>query len=214
MTTFNQSQITIALSKGRILAETCPLLSAMGVDIPQSALASRQLRIASACGQYAFLVLRATDVPVFVSHGAADVGVVGKDVLLEQRPVDVYELLDLGIACCRLMVAEPIQQRPQINWVKRVATKYVNVANDYFAAQSEQIELIKLYGSMELAPMVGLADVIVDVVDTGKTLKANGLQPTELIADISSRLIVNKSAMKRKYALIQPLLDGLGQSLG
>jgi ATP phosphoribosyltransferase len=154
------------------------------------------------------VIIRATDVPTYVQYGAADLGVAGKDVLLEHGGEDLYEPLDLQIARCRLMVAGHAEAVPRPGRL-RVATKYVNVARRYFARQGRQVELIKLYGSMELAPLVGLADRIVDVVDTGNTLRANGLVPLEHIADISSRLIVNKASMKMKHARIKTLSERL-----
>jgi ATP phosphoribosyltransferase len=155
------------------------------------------------------LVLRGSDVPTYVQFGAADLGVAGKDMLLEHGGGEFYyEPVDLGIARCRLMTAAVIGVTPRAGRL-RVATKYVNVARRYYAAQGRQVDIIKLYGGMELAPLMGLADEIVDIVDTGNTLTANRLEARELIADISSRLIVNKGALKTKFALIQPLLDNL-----
>ncbi len=152
------------------------------------------------------VILRATDVPTFVQHGAADIGVAGKDVLVEHGAEGMYELVDLNIARCRLMVAGKVgAQKPDRRL--RVATKFINIAKRYYAARGEQVELIKLYGSMELAPIMDMADVIVDVVDTGKTLKENGLEPLELIMPVSSRLIVNKTAMKLKQTEILPLVQ-------
>lgn len=210
--------LTIALSKGRIFEETRPLLSQAGIVLRDADVQSRQLRFASACGQFNLLVLRATDVPVFVAHGAADLGVVGKDVLMEHGGEGLYEPLDLQVANCRLMVAEPIvpfacQQGRAFAQIKRVATKYEQVTRRYFAERGQPVEVIKLYGSMELAPMVGLADVIVDVVDTGKTLQANGLQATDCIAHISSRLIVNKASMKLKHQTLQALITRLADAV-
>ncbi|WP_440996873.1 ATP phosphoribosyltransferase [Arhodomonas sp. SL1] len=202
-----QEQLTIALSKGRILEETLPLLAAAGIEPAEDPEASRRLVIPSNRDGVQLVIVRATDVPTYVEHGGADLGVAGKDVLLEYGGQGLYEPLDLGIARCRLMVAgrpgSEVLRRP------RVATKFVNIARRHFAAQGRQAELIKLYGSMELAPLVGLADLIVDLVDTGNTLRANGLEPLEPIADISSRLVVNKAAMKMKYRRIRPLLEGL-----
>jgi ATP phosphoribosyltransferase len=151
-------------------------------------------------------------VPTYVQYGAADLGVAGKDVLMEHGGAGLYEPLDLRIACCRLMVAgrEPWSEQAQR---LRIASKYVNSAKQYFAGQGMQVEIIKLYGSMELAPLVGLADLIVDVVDTGNTLRANGLKPLEKIADISSRLVVNKASMKRKHAQVQGFIELLAEAV-
>lgn len=199
--------LTIALSKGRIFQETLPLLATAGIRLRDDPDSSRKLILDTNDPGVKIVVLRATDVPTYVQYGAADIGVAGKDVLLEHGGAGLYEPLDLGIARCRLMVAgrsdEPAADR------LRVATKYVNVTRDYFAAQGRQVEIIKLYGSMELAPLVGLADVIVDLVDTGNTLKANGLEPKVTIADISSRLIVNKASMRMKHNAVQAVIEKL-----
>ncbi len=154
------------------------------------------------------LILRASDVPTYVEYGAADVGVAGKDVLLEHGGDGLYEPLDLGIARCRLMTAGMAGATPATGRL-RVATKYVNATRQFFAGRGQQVEIIKLYGSMELAPVVGLADCIVDVVDTGNTLRANGLVPLEHIADISSRLIVNKASLKTKNRLVRGFIDSM-----
>ncbi len=202
------SQIIIALSKGRILNDTLPLLREAGIDLLDDPEKSRKLIFPTTHEAVRIVIVRATDVPTYVENGAADLGVAGKDVLLEHGGDGVYEPLDLGIARCKLMVAGPVNP-PAPAGRLRVATKFVNVTQRYYAEKGEQVELIKLYGSMELAPLMGLADRIVDVVDTGKTLKENGLEPTELIAHITSRLIVNKAAMKMKHGLIQPIIDRL-----
>lgn len=198
--------LTIALSKGRIFRETLPLLAAAGivpVDDPDT---SRKLILDTNQPDIKLVIIRATDVPTYVQYGAADLGVAGKDVLLEHGGEGLYEPLDLNIARCRLMVAGHPDQAPR--WSRpRIATKYVNVTRRWYAAQGRQVEVIKLYGSMELAPLVGLADYIVDVVDTGNTLKANGLAPLEHIADISSRLIINKASMKMRHARIKHIMD-------
>ena len=202
--------LTLALSKGRILEEALPLLAAADIRPAENPLNSRRLTFATNHEDVRLLVIRAADVPTFVGHGAADVGVAGKDVLMEHSEDGVYEPLDLGIARCRLMVAgRPDARLERDDRPLRVATKYVESTRRYFAARGQQVELIKLYGSMELAPIVGLADYIVDVVDTGNTLKANGLQPLEHIADISSRLVVNKASMKMKHARIQQFIDSV-----
>lgn len=204
--------ITLALSKGRILKETLPLLHNAGIDLLEDPEKSRKLIFATSNPAVRVLILRASDVPTYVEHGAADFGIAGKDVLLEQGASHVYELLDLKIAQCRLMTAGiKGQTLPNRRW--RVATKYVNVARAYFAAQGKQVDVIKLYGSMELAPLVGLGDLIVDVVDTGNTLRANGLEPLEEIYSISSRLIVNRVSYKRKFALLEPIVKSFKQSV-
>jgi len=198
--------LTIALSKGRILKDTLPLLEAAGIRLLEDPEHSRKLIFPTSREGVNVVILRATDVPTFVQHGAADIGVAGKDVLVEHGADGMYELVDLNIARCRLMVAGKVgAQRPERRL--RVATKFINIAKRYYAARGEQVELIKLYGSMELAPIMDMADVIVDVVDTGKTLKENGLEPLELIMPVSSRLIVNKTAMKLKQADILPLVQ-------
>lgn len=204
--------LTIALSKGRILQETLPLLAAAGISLKDDPDGSRKLILDTNDSGVKIVVLRATDVPTYVQYGAADIGVAGKDVLLEHGGAGLYEPLDLGIARCRLMVAGRSGGEPAADRL-RVATKYVNVTRDYFAAQGRQVEVIKLYGSMELAPLVGLADVIVDLVDTGNTLKANGLEPKAKIADISSRLIVNKASMRMKHGAVQALIEKLKQAV-
>lgn len=202
------SPITIALSKGRILKDTLPLLKDAGIELLEDPSESRKLIFPTTKDNVNIVIIRATDVPTFVEHGAADVGVAGKDVLMEHGARGVYEPLDLDIAKCKLMVAAP-KDAPPIDGRLRVATKFVNITRNYYASQGRQVDVIKLYGSMELAPLVGLADRIVDVVDTGNTLRANGLEPTELIAYISSRLVVNKASMKTKHSAIQELIDQL-----
>jgi len=205
-------RITIALSKGRIYKETLPLLAHAGIvpiDDPET---SRKLILDTNLPDVKLVIVRAADVPTYVEHGGADLGVTGKDVLMEHGGEGVYEPLDLRIARCRLMVAArpgAIDQPRRL----RIATKYVNSARRYYAQKGEQVEIIKLYGSMELAPLVGLADAIVDLVDTGNTLRANGLAPLEHIADISSRLIVNKASMKMKSATIKRLISQIAQAV-
>lgn len=198
-------KIIIALSKGRILNDTLPLLREAGIDLLDDPEKSRKLIFPTTHPDVRIVIIRATDVPTYVENGAADMGVAGKDVLMEHGGNGVYEPLDLKIARCRLMVAGPVNA-PAVQGRLRVATKFVNLTQRYYAEKGEQVELIKLYGSMELAPLMGLADRIVDVVDTGKTLQENGLEATELIAQVSSRLIVNKAAMKLKHAVIQPII--------
>lgn len=193
--------LTIAVSKGRIFEEALPLLAAAGIEALEDPRESRKLILPTTRDDIRLVIIRATDVPTFVEYGAAEVGIVGKDILLEHDSGGLYEPLDLGISRCRLMTAGPVGA-PPIKGRMRVATKYVKSTQSYFARQGRQVEIIKLYGSMELAPLVGLADCIVDLVDTGNTLKANGLEPLELIESISSRLVVNKAAMKMKHAEI------------
>lgn len=204
--------IRIALSKGRILDDTLPLLAQAGIEMEETPASSRKLIFNTSDPKVDIVIIRATDVPTFVEHGAADLGVAGKDVLMEHGARGVYEPLDLNIARCKLMVAA-VAGAPEPVGRLRVATKFVNITKRYYAEKGQQVELIKLYGSMELAPLVGLADKIVDVVDTGNTLRANGLEPTELIAHISSRVIVNKASMKMKYAAIQRLLSQMEQAV-
>ena len=200
--------LTIALSKGRIFKETLPLLAAAGIEPVDDPETSRKLILDTSDAAVKLVIIRAADVPIYVEYGAADVGVAGKDVLLEHGGNGLYEPLDLGIARCRLMVAGPETAPASIRRL-RIATKYVNSTRQFYADRQEQVEIIKLYGSMELAPIVGLADRIVDVVDTGNTLKANGLVPLEHIADISSRLVVNKAAMKMKHERITRFIADL-----
>ena len=204
--------LTIALSKGRILDDTLPLLAEAGIAPTENPEKSRKLIIPTTRDDVRLLIVRATDVPTYVEHGAADLGVAGKDVLMEYGGQGLYEPLDLQIANCKLMTAGAVGA-PEPKGRLRVATKFVNVAKAYYAEQGRQVEVIKLYGSMELAPLVGLADKIIDVVDTGNTLKANGLEAQELIATISSRLIVNKASMKMKHARIQALIESLRQAV-
>ncbi len=200
--------LTIALSKGRILDETLPFLAEAGIIPKENPEKSRKLIIATSQPDVRILIVRATDVPTYVEYGAADLGVVGKDVLLEYGGNGLYEPLDLNISRCKLMTAG-VTGKAEPKGRLKVATKFVNVAKNYYAEQGRQVDIIKLYGSMELAPLVGLADKIIDVVDTGNTLRANGLEPQELIAHISSRLIVNKAAMKMHHQRIQALIDTL-----
>jgi ATP phosphoribosyltransferase len=203
-----ESGLTLALSKGRIYKDTLPLLEKVGIEPTEDPETSRKLIIPTSRSDVNLMVIRATDVPTFVEYGAADLGVAGKDVLLEAGSDNLYEPLDLNIAKCRLMVAIP-EGKPLPESGARIATKYINLTRQYFAQKGQQVEVIKLYGSMELAPLAGLADGIVDLVDTGNTLKANGLIPTEQIIDISSRLVVNKASMKMKAAAIKKLIDEL-----
>jgi ATP phosphoribosyltransferase len=204
--------LTIAVSKGRIYEEALPLLAEAGIIPVDDPKKCRKLILQTTRKDVQLVIIRATDVPTFVEYGAADLGIAGKDVLLEHGGESLYEPLDLNIACCRLMTAahkDAPGQRGRI----RVATKYVKIAKSYFASKGIQAEIIKLYGSMELAPLVGLADCIVDLVDTGNTLRANDLEPRELIMNISSRLVVNKAAMKMKHQAIAALLAQFEQTL-
>lgn len=205
-------QLILALSKGRILEETLPLLADAGIEPLEDLGRSRKLLFDTNLPDVKLVVIRATDVPTYVQLGAADLGVAGKDVLLEHGAEGLYEPLDLEIARCKLMTAgitgaEPARAR------RRVATKFVNVARRWYAEQGIQAEMIKLYGAMELAPLMNLADEIVDIVDTGNTLRANGMEPRELIAPISTRLVVNKASMTMKHTRIKPLIERLGQAV-
>jgi len=204
--------LTIAVSKGRIYEEALPLLEEAGITPIDDPKKCRKLILQTTRDDVQLVIIRATDVPTFVEYGAADLGIAGKDVLLEHGAESLYEPLDLNIACCRLMTAAH-KNAPQERGRIRVATKYVKIAQSYFASKGIQAEIIKLYGSMELAPLVGLADCIVDLVDTGNTLKANDLEPRELIMNISSRLVVNKAAMKMKHEAIAALLTQFEKTL-
>lgn len=209
--------ITIALSKGRIFDETVPLLAAAGVRTLEDPEKSRKLIIGTNHKEVRVIIVRATDVPTYVQYGAADMGVAGKDVLDEQGGEGLYQPLDLGIARCRMMVAvregfdyaRAVRQGARL----KIATKYVQTAREHFAAKGVHVDLIKLYGSMELAPLVGLADAIVDLVSTGGTLKANNLVAVEEIAQVSSRLVVNPAALKLKRRAMQPILDAFAQAV-
>jgi ATP phosphoribosyltransferase len=204
--------ITIALSKGRIFKQSLPLLAHAGIEPTDDPETSRKLILDTNHPEVKLVLIRATDVPTYVQWGAADLGVAGKDVLLEHGGEGLYEPLDLQIARCRLMVAG--RQEAALDGSRlRIATKYVNSARRHFASKGQQVEVIKLYGSMELAPLVGLSDLIVDLVESGNTLKANGLVPLEHIADISSRLVVNKAAWKMKHGTITQLLEALREAV-
>ena len=206
--------LTVALSKGRICQEAAPLLARAGIELDEDPADSRRLCIATSVEDVRVLVLRAQDVPTFVERGAADLGVTGKDVLLEHRGAGLYEPLDLGIAKCRLVLAERLDARPArpARPRPRVATKYVETTRRFFAGKGMQAEIIRLYGSMEIAPAVGLADCIVDLVETGATLAANGLVVREEIAAISARLIVNKAAMKLSHRRIGALVERIARA--
>jgi ATP phosphoribosyltransferase len=209
--------VTIALSKGRIFDETVPLLAAAGIATRDDPEVSRKLILGTNRRDVRVIIVRATDVPTYVQYGAADIGVAGKDVLGEHGGNGLYQPLDLRIARCRMMVAvaegfdyeRAVRQGARL----RVATKYVQTAREHFANKGVHVDLIKLYGSMELAPLVGLADAIVDLVSTGKTLKANGLNPVEEIAPISARLVVNQASLKLKRDAVQPLLDAFRRAV-
>lgn len=208
----NDVMLTIALSKGRILEQTLPLLKRAGLEIVDKELKSRKLILNTNIDDVKVILIRATDVPSFVQHGAADIGISGKDVLLEHGSDGLFEMLDLGISKCRLMVAAESKEMLSQQTLK-IATKYSNCTKKYFEQKGQQIEIIKLYGSMELAPKVGLAHCIVDLVDTGNTLKANGLMPIEHVLDISSRLIVNASSFRTKNAQIKEWLSSIEDNL-
>jgi len=202
--------LTIALTKGRILKETLPLLAAAGIEPLEDLDSSRKLVFDTSREGLQLVVIRGTDVPTYVRHGAADLGVVGKDILLEHGAEGLYEPLDLNIARCRLMTAGPVGWQANGSRI-RVATKFVNITRRYFARQGIHADVIKLYGAMELAPKMDLADLIVDIVDTGNTLRANGMEPLAEVAAISSRLVVNKAAMRSSFAPLQRLIDDLAE---
>ena len=208
----NRTNLIIALTKGRILEETLPLFERAGIVPSESLKKSRKLLFETNIKNVQFMLLRGSDVATYVEFGSADMGVVGKDLILEHGSDGFYEPLDLGIAQCRLMTAVR-SDRKILSGRITVATKYINIAKKYFAEQGKQIELIKLNGALELAPALGLADAIVDIVDTGKTLKANGLEPQNLIADISSRVIVNKASMKIKHKIVSEITGLLDKAV-
>ncbi|WP_417549727.1 ATP phosphoribosyltransferase [Methylophaga sp.] len=204
--------LTLALSKGRIFEETLPLLKAAGIEPLDDPEKSRKLILETNLPDVRLIIVRASDVPTYVEYGGADMGVAGKDVLMEHPEAELYEPVDLKIACCKLMTAGKVDaEQPQGRL--KVATKFVESTKRFYAEQGQQVEIIKLYGSMELAPLVGMADRIVDVVDTGNTLRANGLIPMEHIADISSRLVVNKASMKTKHARIQQFIEQIRKAV-
>ncbi len=209
--------LTIALSKGRILEECLPLLAAAGITPLEDPSTSRKLILDTTLPHVKLVVIRAADVPTYVQYGAADLGVAGKDVLMEYDGAGLYELLDLKISICRLMVAEPAQLAARDDprtWTRlRIATKYPLITKRHFAAKGIQTDIIKLYGSMELAPLVGLSDRIVDLVGTGATLKANGLVEVEHIADISAWLVANQAAMKMKHVSLKRLVQQLADAV-
>lgn len=209
--------ITIALSKGRIFEETVPLLAAAGIEVTEDVEKSRKLIFDTNRPDVRVVLVRASDVPVYVQYGGADLGVSGSDSLIEHGGQGLYQPLDLQIAKCRVSVAvrngfdyaHAVQQGARL----KVATKYTTIAREFFAQKGVHVDMIKLYGSMELAPLIGLADKIIDVVDTGNTLRANGLEPQDFIAAISSRLVVNKASMKMQHARIQALIDTLRKAV-
>ena len=204
-------QLTLALSKGRIFDETLPLLEAAGITVTENPETSRKLILATTNPHLRVIIVRASDVPTYVQYGAADFGVAGKDVLIEHGGEGLYQPIDLNIARCRMSVAvqvgfdyaNAVRQGARL----RVATKYVQIAREHFAAKGVHVDLIKLYGSMELAPLIGLSDAIVDLVSTGNTLRANNLEEVEHIMEISSRLVVNQAALKMKREALQPILQ-------
>jgi ATP phosphoribosyltransferase len=211
------SSITIALSKGRIFDETLPLLAAAGITPLENPETSRKLIIGTNHPDVRVVIVRASDVPTYVQYGAADLGVAGKDVLVEHGGAGLYQPLDLNIARCRMMVATPAGFDYE-NAVKqggrlKVATKYVKIAREFFAAKGVHVDIIKLYGSMELAPLAGLADLIVDLVSTGGTLKANNLVAVEEIMPISSRLVVNQASLKLKQDVLNPIIDSFSKAV-
>jgi ATP phosphoribosyltransferase len=211
------AELRLALSKGRILEETAPLLERVGARPKEDSERSRKLILATARRGLRLILVRAADVPTYVEHGAAELGVAGKDVLAEHGGGGLYQPVDLGIAACRLMVATrrgfdyraAVRQGARL----RVATKYVQTTHAHFARKGVHVDLIRLYGSMELAPLLGLADAIVDLVATGKTLKANDLVAAEEILPVSARLIVNQAALKTRRAELQPLIDAFSKAV-
>ena len=209
-------RITVAIPKGRILEESVELFGKIGIDCRELLSDSRRLVFENADQRIRYMIVRATDVPTYVEYGSADLGIVGKDTLMEQDR-DIYEPLDLKFGYCRMIVAEParlaLRDDPS-SWSHiRIATKYPHVTENYFAAKGVQVEIIKLYGSIELAPLVGLSDQIVDLVSTGETLRQNGLAEVETIAEITTRLIVNRASLKTKSSRISQIIKGLEQVL-
>ncbi|MCD6525888.1 MAG: ATP phosphoribosyltransferase [Desulfuromonas sp.] len=209
--------ITFALPKGRIMQDSMELFAKIGITCPEMKEKNRKLVFENKQDKFRFMAVRATDVPTYVEYGCADIGVVGKDTLLEQNK-DLYEPLDLNFGYCRLVVAEPKalnEQDDPASWSNiRVATKYPNVTERYFAAKGIQVELIKLYGSIELAPLVGLSERIVDLVSTGATLRDNGMVEVETIAEVTTRLIVNRASLKTKHERIRKIIEGLEKVIG
>jgi ATP phosphoribosyltransferase len=211
--------LTIALNRGRILAECLPLLEQAGIEPVEDPAASRKLIFDARNGGHRLVVMRGSDVPTYVEYGAADVGIAGKDTLMEYGSgTRFYERLDLGIGRCRLMTAAPADSDLTAGMTDRrplrVATKFVNLTRRYFEARGQQVTIIPLSGAMEIAPLMDLADCIVDIVDTGNTLKANGLVALDVIADITTRLIVNRASMKTQFNEVQKLVEQLGAIVG
>jgi ATP phosphoribosyltransferase len=206
--------LTIAIPKGRILQESVDLFGKIGIDCDELLSDTRKLVFENAGQRMRYMIVRATDVPTYVEYGCADLGIVGKDTLMEQEK-DLYEPLDLKFGYCRLMVAEPAglaNDDDPSRWSNiRIATKYPNITEKYFAAKGVQVEVIKLYGSIELAPLVGLSERIVDLVSTGETLRQNGLVEVETIAHITTRLIVNRASLKTRHKRITEIIEGLEQ---
>ena len=203
--------LVIALNKGRILKECLPLFAQCEIEPDEDPDASRKLIFNSRTGSHKLIVTRSADVPTYVEHGVADIGITGKDTILEYGGnMGFYELLDLRIGRCQMMTAGPVGE-PEPDGVLRVATKFVNITRNYYQRQARQVSLIKLSGAMEIAPLLGLADTIVDIVDTGNTLKANGLEARENICDISTRLIVNRASMKTKFDEVRDFIDRLAE---
>ncbi len=200
--------LTIALNRGRILDEFLPLLAASGIEPDEPMEGSRRLVFDSKCGRARLVIMRGADVPTYVTYGAADIGITGKDTLLEYGGAGFYERMDLGIARCQIMSAAPVGAAFPEGRL-RIATKFVNIAKRYYAEQGRQVDIIRLSGAMEIAPLMGLADLIVDIVDTGNTLRANGLEALDTIAQISSRVIVNRASLKMRFAEVETLLDSL-----
>ena len=214
----SDGQVTLALAKGRIFEETLPLLAAAGIEPLEDPERSRKLILATRRAGLRLILVRAADVPTYVQYGAADLGVAGRDLLAEHGGQGLYQPLDLGIARCRMAVAAPegfdYEAAVRRGARLRIATKYIRTTREHFAAKGVHVDLIKLYGSMELAPLVGLADAIVDLVDTGNTLRANKLKVVEEMLPISSRLIVNPASLKLKREAIAPLIESFRQAVG
>lgn len=208
----SDQKLVIALTKGRILDEVLPLLEVAGIIPCENLTKSRKLIFDCNLPNVQLLVIRGSDVPTYVELGSADIGIAGKDMILEYGSRGYYEPLDLQIARCRLMTAALVGAPMDLPRL-RVASKFVNIAKQYFSAQGRQVDIIKLNGALELAPLMGLADCIVDIVDTGNTLRANGLEPCDLIAEVSTRVIVNRASMKVKHGMVQELLQRLQQAV-
>ncbi len=208
----SDQQLVIALTKGRILEEVLPLLQTAGIIPAEDISSSRKLIFDSNLENVRIMVIRGSDVPTYVELGSADIGITGKDILMENGSKAYYEPLDLKLANCKLMTAIPVNS-VQTNKRMRVASKFVNIAKQYFSERGQQVDIIKLNGALELAPIMGLADCIVDIVDSGQTLKANGLVEKDFIASVSTRVIVNKASMKIKHEMVQSLLKRLADAV-